>query len=172
MSCIWHYGGSSCFIHFAEDERVASVFPNKRRKLHTTRSWDFLGLPLSLQNKNLNMENDIVIGILDTGDLCSSRDWYRKSDTWLCHFSKRFGLLSLWNLHHVGIYVGAPSFNDQGYGPAPTKWKGKCTVAFNFTGCNKYLSVPNHLQLDIWKTMSQQLLRRWQPMISLNWRMN
>ncbi|OWM82514.1 hypothetical protein CDL15_Pgr002089 [Punica granatum] len=50
-----------------EDERVISVFPNKRRQLHTTKSWDFLGMPLSLQNKNLKMQNDIIIGILDTG---------------------------------------------------------------------------------------------------------
>ncbi|KAK4798505.1 hypothetical protein SAY86_030831 [Trapa natans] len=51
----------------SEDKRVVSVFPNKRRNLHTTRSWDFLGMPLWLQNKNMRVQNDMVIGILDTG---------------------------------------------------------------------------------------------------------
>jgi len=37
-----------------------------------------------------------------------------------------------------GIYVDAPSFNDEGYGPVPAKWKGKCVKGANFTGCNKY----------------------------------
>ncbi|KAJ8444277.1 hypothetical protein Cgig2_024603 [Carnegiea gigantea] len=37
----------------------------------------------------------------------------------------------------TGIYVDAPSFSDEGYGPPPSKWKGKCDKGANFTGCNK-----------------------------------
>ncbi|KAL5565476.1 hypothetical protein UlMin_028640 [Ulmus minor] len=47
-------------------EIVLSVVPNTYRKLHTTRSWNFLGLPLTAKRK-LKTESDIVVGVLDTG---------------------------------------------------------------------------------------------------------
>ncbi|KAK7274633.1 hypothetical protein RIF29_15729 [Crotalaria pallida] len=47
-------------------EEVLSVFPNQYRKLHTTRSWDFLGLPLTAKRK-LNSESDTIVALLDTG---------------------------------------------------------------------------------------------------------
>ncbi|KAK7367161.1 hypothetical protein VNO80_09170 [Phaseolus coccineus] len=50
---------------------VVSVFPNSKRKLHTTHSWDFMGL---LNNESMeiygystkNQEN-VIIGFIDTG---------------------------------------------------------------------------------------------------------
>ncbi|KAK9273795.1 hypothetical protein L1049_018605 [Liquidambar formosana] len=45
---------------------VLSVFPNQYRKLHTTKSWDFIGLPQTAR-RNLKMESKIVVGLLDTG---------------------------------------------------------------------------------------------------------
>ncbi|KAK4782793.1 hypothetical protein SAY86_007167 [Trapa natans] len=48
----------------------------------------------------------------------------------------------------TGIYMGAPSFSDQGYGPAPAKWKGKCRAAFNFTGCNNKVIGAKFFNLD------------------------
>ena len=51
---------------YAEEDNVLSVFPNTQNKLHTTRSWDFLGLPLKL-NRHSNVESDIIVGVLDTG---------------------------------------------------------------------------------------------------------
>ncbi|KAL6514332.1 hypothetical protein OROHE_019074 [Orobanche hederae] len=36
----------------------------------------------------------------------------------------------------TGIWVESPSFNDEGFGPPPRKWKGKCDKGVNFTGCN------------------------------------
>ncbi|PPD69038.1 hypothetical protein GOBAR_DD34083 [Gossypium barbadense] len=44
---------------------VVSVFPNEKRKLHTTRSWDFMGF--SQQVERATMESDVIIGVLDTG---------------------------------------------------------------------------------------------------------
>ena len=57
-----------------EDPKVISVFPNLPRKLHTTRSWEFLGLtkkgkiPVSSARKAGRFGEDVVIGTLDTGE--------------------------------------------------------------------------------------------------------
>ncbi|KAK4774380.1 hypothetical protein SAY86_009315 [Trapa natans] len=51
--------------NLAEIGGVVSVFPNKKYSLQTTRSWDFLGFPE--QVRRATMENDIIIGVLDTG---------------------------------------------------------------------------------------------------------
>ncbi|KAJ6729835.1 PROPROTEIN CONVERTASE SUBTILISIN/KEXIN [Salix viminalis] len=40
-------------------DEVLSVFPNRYHKLHTTKSWDFIGLP-STAKRNLKMERNIV----------------------------------------------------------------------------------------------------------------
>lgn len=51
-------------------EGVVSVFQSKALRLHTTRSWDFLGLSLA-QNEvspmQLTYGGDVVVGIFDTG---------------------------------------------------------------------------------------------------------
>ncbi|WRX32109.1 Peptidase S8/S53 domain - like 10 [Theobroma cacao] len=83
-----------------ENENVVSVFPNSFRQLQTTRSWDFIDMPLSVK-RNTQKESDIIVGMLDSG-----------------------------------IYIDAPSFDDKGFGPPPSKWKGVCQTGVNFTGCN------------------------------------
>ncbi|XP_030929603.1 subtilisin-like protease SBT5.4 isoform X2 [Quercus lobata] len=81
----------------AKDPKVISVFPNLPRKLHTTRSWEFLGLtkkgkiPVSSAWKAGRFGEDVVIGTLDTGAWPESK-----------------------------------SFQDKGYGPIPAKWRGIC----------------------------------------------
>ncbi|KAL6327331.1 hypothetical protein AAG906_018784 [Vitis piasezkii] len=45
--------------------RVVSVFPNGKKKLLTTRSWDFIGFPL--EANRTTTESDIIVGMLDTG---------------------------------------------------------------------------------------------------------
>ncbi|KAI8571076.1 hypothetical protein RHMOL_Rhmol01G0088900 [Rhododendron molle] len=45
---------------------VLSVFPNRYHKLHTTKSWDFIGLPQTAP-RNVQRESNIVVGLLDTG---------------------------------------------------------------------------------------------------------
>ncbi|GJX97443.1 cucumisin-like protein [Tanacetum coccineum] len=44
---------------------VVSVFPNGKKQLHTTRSWDFIGFPQDVARAPL--ESDIIVGMLDTG---------------------------------------------------------------------------------------------------------
>ncbi|KZV27940.1 xylem serine protein 1-like [Dorcoceras hygrometricum] len=84
-------------------EGIVSVFPSKKRKLLTTRSWDFIGMPVNVR-RNLQSESNIIIGLLDTG-----------------------------------VWPDSPSFNDEGFGPPPAKWNGKCVKGVNFTGCNNKL---------------------------------
>lgn len=63
------------FFVLAEHPQVVSVFENKGKKLHTTRSWNFLRLeidngiihPSSLWNK-ARFGEDTIIGNLDTGN--------------------------------------------------------------------------------------------------------
>ncbi|RDX97409.1 Subtilisin-like protease SBT4.15, partial [Mucuna pruriens] len=49
-----------------KEDKVLSVFPNTQNRLHTTRSWSFVGLPLK-KNAHSNTESNIVVGMLDTG---------------------------------------------------------------------------------------------------------
>ncbi|WCJ19702.1 Subtilisin-like protease SBT4.3 [Euphorbia peplus] len=83
-------------------KNVVSVFPNGKKKLLTTRSWDFMGLPLNVSRSTYG--SDVIIGMLDTG-----------------------------------IWPESESFNDKGYGPPPTKWKGTCNGNSNFTCNNKVI---------------------------------
>uniref|UniRef100_A0A7N0SZL8 Uncharacterized protein n=1 Tax=Kalanchoe fedtschenkoi TaxID=63787 RepID=A0A7N0SZL8_KALFE len=47
-------------------DEVLSVSPNGYRKLHTTKSWDFIGLPQTTARK-LKVERDIIVGLFDSG---------------------------------------------------------------------------------------------------------
>lgn len=47
-------------------KEVLGVFRNRYRQLHTTKSWDFVGLPLTAK-RHLKAERDVIIGVLDTG---------------------------------------------------------------------------------------------------------
>lgn len=56
-------------------EGVISVFRSKTLQLHTTRSWDFLGLTLDNSEViplQLALGDDIVVGIFDTGFLTTT----------------------------------------------------------------------------------------------------
>ncbi|KAM5572640.1 cucumisin-like [Rosa sericea] len=85
----------------AEMEGIVSVIPNHRLKLHTTRSWDFMGF--SKGQLGASVGGEVVIGLLDSG-----------------------------------IWPESDSFSDDGFGPPPKKWKGKCKGA-NFTCNNKVI---------------------------------
>ncbi|CAL9112145.1 unnamed protein product [Musa textilis] len=95
----------------AELPEVISVNPSRSVPLHTTRSWDYLGLgyeqpqPTGLLVRG-NFGDGIIIGVVDTG--------------------KR-------------IWPESRSFDDHGYGPVPSRWKGTCEVGQNFTvnHCNR-----------------------------------
>ncbi|KAL7105905.1 hypothetical protein ACP275_07G076100 [Erythranthe tilingii] len=91
---------------------VVSVFPNNKRSIHTTHSWDFMGLdsgqttesiPVEYSNST-NNQADVIIGFIDTG-----------------------------------IWPESPSFGDANMPPVPAGWKGQCQPgeAFNSSTCNR-----------------------------------
>lgn len=54
----------------AEEKEVISVFRSKTLRLHTTRSWDFMGLNLDdteMLPLQLAYGSDVVVGVFDTG---------------------------------------------------------------------------------------------------------
>ncbi|KAK7826153.1 subtilisin-like protease sbt4.3 [Quercus suber] len=73
----------------ASKKEVVSVFPSKTYHLHTTRSWDFIGLSGTVE-RNAAAESNVIVGFIDTG-----------------------------------IWPESESFNDEGFGPPPKKWKGE-----------------------------------------------
>jgi len=79
-------------------EGVVSVFANKKIHLHTTRSWNFIGLTQYVKREY--SESDVIVGVIDSG-----------------------------------VWPESASFNDNGFGQPPAKWKGTCDTS-NFT-CNK-----------------------------------
>ncbi|XP_017430955.1 subtilisin-like protease SBT5.4 [Vigna angularis] len=88
--------------NIAKHPSVISVFLNKRHKLHTTHSWNFLGLerngafpPQSLWGKTKG--EDVIIGNIDTG-----------------------------------VWPESKSFSDEGFGPIPERWRGICQTDDNF----------------------------------------
>ncbi|KAA8526651.1 hypothetical protein F0562_008145 [Nyssa sinensis] len=81
----------------AKHPKVVSVFLNKRRKLHTTRSWDFLRLE-------------------DDGVIHSSSIWKKA----------RFGEDTIIGNLDTGVWPRSKSFSDEEMGPIPSKWKGIC----------------------------------------------
>ncbi|KAK9948200.1 hypothetical protein M0R45_003787 [Rubus argutus] len=50
---------------------VISVFPNSKRSLHTTHSWDFMGLlgeqTLEVSGYNIKNQVNVIVGFIDTG---------------------------------------------------------------------------------------------------------
>ncbi|XP_022758875.1 subtilisin-like protease SBT5.3 isoform X1 [Durio zibethinus] len=81
----------------ARHPKVVSIFVNKGRKLHTTRSWEFLGLE----------QNGVV----------SSNSIWNKA---------RYGEDTIIGNLDTGVWPESKSFSDDGYGPIPSKWKGIC----------------------------------------------
>ncbi|XP_058744850.1 cucumisin-like [Vicia villosa] len=65
------FGGFVAKLTKAEAERmegldgVVAVFPNKKRHLLTTKSWDFIGFPMNVKRESY--ESDVIIGIIDSG---------------------------------------------------------------------------------------------------------
>ncbi|XP_047159476.1 subtilisin-like protease SBT5.3 [Vigna umbellata] len=95
----------------AKHPKVLSVFENRGRKLHTTRSWEFMGLehkgmiPSGSIWKKARFGEGVIIGNLDTG-----------------------------------VWPESNSFSKEGLGPIPSKWRGICDNGLDHTfQCNRKL---------------------------------
>ncbi|XP_051126249.1 subtilisin-like protease SBT5.3 [Andrographis paniculata] len=98
-------------VQISRHPKVVSVFENQGRKLHTTRSWDFLGLE----------RNGVIHG----------------SSLWK---KSRFGEDTIIGNLDTGVWPESKSFSDEEMGPVPTKWKGICQNDLDPTfHCNKKL---------------------------------
>ncbi|CAN0890863.1 Subtilisin-like protease SBT5.4 [Linum grandiflorum] len=100
----WHINGFSAMLEeeeaaeIAKNPRVVSVFLDKPRKLHTTRSWDYMAL------ENHGAESS-------PGPLWEAAN---------------FGEGTIIATLDTGVWPESKSFDDEGYGPVPSKWKGIC----------------------------------------------
>ncbi|XP_057954066.1 subtilisin-like protease SBT5.4 [Malania oleifera] len=96
----------------AKHPKVVSVFPNRARKLHTTRSWRFMRLetdnwmiPSYSAWEIARYGEDTIIGNIDTG-----------------------------------VWPESKSFSDEGIGEIPRRWKGFCENENDTTfHCNRKL---------------------------------
>lgn len=76
MSCKFH-------LFVAEMEEVISAFPSQGRySLHTTRSWEFLGIEEGLVGSEresmpskAKYGEDVIVGMLDSGKMLSSKGY-------------------------------------------------------------------------------------------------
>lgn len=128
----------NCFFFFLkclELDEVATVFPNRYHKLHTTKSWDFIGLPLTAK-RNLKLESNMVVGLLDTGREKLSY-FIQLVTIFNTMMSQNNVLIHIYNSVLPGITPHSESFKDDGFSPPPLKWKGTCGHFANFSGCNK-----------------------------------
>lgn len=105
----------------SEMDEVVSVFPSQRKKhtLHTTRSWEFVGLEKGLGREQLKKQK-------------KTRNLLEKA---------RYGDQIIVGMVDNGVWPESKSFSDEGMGPIPKSWKGICQtgVAFNSSHCNRKL---------------------------------
>ncbi|XP_020202601.1 subtilisin-like protease Glyma18g48580 [Cajanus cajan] len=98
----------------AKKPNVISVFLSKEYKMHTTRSWDFLGVE-------------------KYGGIPAESAWLKGN----------FGENTIIANFDSGVWPEHPSFSDNGYGPVPSKWRGNgvCQIHHlgNQTFCNRKL---------------------------------
>uniref|UniRef100_M4DRG9 Uncharacterized protein n=2 Tax=Brassica campestris TaxID=3711 RepID=M4DRG9_BRACM len=104
----------------AKMNQVITVFKSRSLKLHTTRSWDFLGLTVDNTGHTpppqLAYGSDVIVGVFDTGlfSISISSLFQSSLNLKICYF-------------RLGIWPESESFKEPPEAkPIPSSWKGKC----------------------------------------------
>ncbi|MBA0708128.1 hypothetical protein Golax_020113, partial [Gossypium laxum] len=125
-------------------DKVVSVFRSKTLKLHTTRSWDFLGLTLD-ETRVTPMEStngqDVVVGIFDTGVWPESESFQEKPgmrpipSSWkgVCVEGEKFEPAKACNRKLIGARYYLKGF-EQEYGPLNMSGNPEYRSARDFLG--------------------------------------
>ncbi|XP_017982102.1 PREDICTED: subtilisin-like protease SBT3.18 [Theobroma cacao] len=135
---------SSQATTLAKMENVVSVFRSKILKLHTTRSWDFLGLPLydsEVTPLQLTYGHDVVVGIFDTGIWPESESFQEKPgmgpipSSWkgVCVKGEKFEPAKACNRKLIGARYYLKGF-EQAFGPLNTSGNPEYRSARDFLG--------------------------------------
>ncbi|KAL5718210.1 hypothetical protein ACHQM5_011139 [Ranunculus cassubicifolius] len=131
---------------------VISVFEGKRPQLHTTNSWEFLGM----ENHGELPTNSVwkkweFLGIEKHGDNPSETMW-EKSE-----FGEDIIIANL----DTGVYPESPMFRDEGMGRIPEKWKGRCKniedIDDDGVVCNKKLLSMRSFYKSMLQTWGEEL---------------
>ncbi|KAI5081951.1 hypothetical protein GOP47_0001694 [Adiantum capillus-veneris] len=136
MSMIYHYkhgfSGFSAMLTAQEAaalssrREVVSVFPSRQKSLHTTRSWEFLGIEDTLSSQAMNFDHNM-------------RNASNKNRT--LRELANYGQNIVIGVLDSGVWPESESFSDHGMEPVPPSWKGVCQTgdAFNLSHCNRKL---------------------------------
>ncbi|MBA0794903.1 hypothetical protein Gohar_019188, partial [Gossypium harknessii] len=128
----------------ARMDKVVSVFRSKTLKLHTTRSWDFLGLTLD-ETRVTPMEftygQDVVVGIFDTGVWPESESFQEKPgmrpipSSWkgVCVEGEKFEPAKACNRKLIGARYYLKGFEKE-YGPLNMSGNPEYRSARDFLG--------------------------------------
>lgn len=62
---------ADCSSLTADSDSVLSIFESRTSRIHTTHSWEFLGINNLEQNYQPLMDtSDVIVGVIDTGKSC------------------------------------------------------------------------------------------------------
>ncbi|XP_022731577.1 subtilisin-like protease SBT3.18 [Durio zibethinus] len=135
---------SSQATTLAKMEKVVSVFRSKTLKLHTTRSWDFLGLTLDdseVTPFQFAYGHEVVVGIFDTGVWPESESFQEMPgmgpipSTWkgVCVKGEKFEPEKACNRKLIGARYYLKGF-EQAYGPLNMSSNPEYRSARDFLG--------------------------------------
>lgn len=123
-----------------EHDAVVSVFESKMNRLHTTHSWDFLGIDSVYQYNQLPLvsQSNVIVGVVDGGMPPSSFCDLHTRVILQIYILFLFPYLILF-AYFAGVWPESESFCDEGLGPVPKNFKGECITGENFTlaNCNR-----------------------------------
>ncbi|KAF3787300.1 Subtilisin-like protease SBT5-3 [Nymphaea thermarum] len=129
-----------------EHGEVVSVFESKVYRVHTSHSWDFLGVSQGSFGTGVDYaaQQDVIVGVIDTDDHIFKKRWNWLFDVKINMFLHKLNEENVINnlvVLQTGIWPDSKSFSDAGMGPVPQRFKGQCVPGRDFTlaNCNRQI---------------------------------